>query len=242
MKLAIRRLVRKAGFDIIRYHHGTSTADGRRSTLMRRRGIDLVVDVGANVGQYAHRLRDLGYLGYIVSFEPLPDAFAKLARAAARDPAWDCFPVALGPEESRAMLNIANNSVSSSLLRMLDRHIAAAPESACGPTVDVEVRPLDSFLENLQLSKYRTHLKLDVQGYEMSVLQGAQRALDSIDLLELELSLVPLYEGQPLFRDMIELMEQRGFELISVDPGFADPHTGHLLQFDAIFERIAPGK
>jgi FkbM family methyltransferase len=237
VKSAVRELVRRAGFDIIRYHRGSSSVDGRRSILMRRRRIELVIDVGANVGPYARQLRSLGYKGRIVSFEPLPGAFATLARAAARDAAWECFPIALGPIESRAALNVAGNSVSSSILPMLERHVRAAPASACRGTVDVEVRPLDSFLENFGIPGSRTHLKLDVQGYEMSVLKGAQRTLSAIDLLELEVSLVPLYEGQPLFREVIEPLEQQGFQLVSLDPGFADPSTGHLLQLDAILER-----
>jgi len=207
--------------------------------MMRCRGIDLVLDVGANTGQYARSLRRDGYRGRIVSFEPLPDAFSRLATAAGRDQAWDCHQVALGPADSRAVLNVAGNSVSSSLLPMLHRHLQAAPSSRYRGSVEVEVRALDSLAERLRLRSHRTHLKLDVQGYESSVLEGARRALELVELLELELSVVPLYEGQALFREMIDLLEERGFRLASLEPGFTDPRTGHLLQFDGVFEKVA---
>jgi FkbM family methyltransferase len=204
---------------------------------MRHRRIDLVIDVGANVGQYARTLRTQGYRQRIVSFEPLPQAFAKLSRAAARDIAWTCYPFALGPTLARGDLNVSQNRVSSSLLPMLERHVEAAPNSRYLTEVEVEIRPLDSFMHELDIGSHRTHLKLDVQGYEMGVLQGARSSLEHVQLLELELSLVPLYEGQPLFRDVLTRLEQLGFELVSLAPGFADPRTGHLLQFDAIFDR-----
>jgi FkbM family methyltransferase len=237
LKVAIRSMARKAGFDVIRYARGGSTGDGRRLMLMRNRHIDLLIDVGANAGQYARGVRKQGYPGRIISFEPLPEAFGSLARAAERDSAWDCYQCALGPTDSVATLNVASNSVSSSLLPMLKRHIDAAPWSGYCQSVDVEVHPLDSFVERLRIPQHHVYLKLDVQGYELQVLEGAVGTLEFVDLLELELSLVPLYEGQLLFWETVGLMKQQCFELVSVEPVFTDPQTGHLLQLDGIFER-----
>lgn len=104
--------------------------EARRSALLRKAGVDLVIDVGANEGQYVRGLRDCGYAGPVVSVEPLGSAFAALSSASSRDPGWKVIRAAAGSSEARRELHIAGNSASSSLLPMLDRHVRAEP-SCC---------------------------------------------------------------------------------------------------------------
>jgi len=80
-------------------------------------------------------------------------------------------------------------------------------------------------------------LKIDTQGYERRVLDGAERSLESVVLLQLEMSLVPLYEGETLFHEMCPLLHQKGFRMVSIEPGMKDEKTGHLFQVDGIFQR-----
>lgn len=121
---------------------------GARVPPALRFGCDLVLDVGANTGQYAARLRELGYGGKILSFEPLPDAHAQLLARAAADPLWEVHPrCALGAAAGTGALNVAGNSVSSSLLPMLDLHAAAAPRSIYIGQVETPVTTLDALLE-----------------------------------------------------------------------------------------------
>jgi FkbM family methyltransferase len=200
--------------------------------------IELVIDVGANDGGYGRHLRQGGYRGPIVSFEPLPDAHAKLVQQARGDMSWTVAPAgALGEQAQEVDIHIAGNSKSSSLLTMLESHRQAAPQSVTIGTHRVQVRRLD----DIELSPLRTAnrmlLKVDTQGYEIPVLRGATNTLGRCAGVQLEMSLVPLYEGQALYRDLIGWLEARGFVLWALLPGFSDPTTGRMLQADGVFFR-----
>lgn len=208
-----------------------------QTDLMRRYGIDLIFDVGANAGQYARKLKKRGYRGRIVSFEPLPDAFAELDRNRWGFGDWQAAHYALGDEDAEATLHVAGNSQSSSLQPMHDNHVAAAPQSRYVRDCRVPVRRLDSVFGQFRRDNERCGLKIDVQGHEQQVLDGADGCLESIDLVELELSMVTLYDGQLLWQEMIDLMGSLGFELATITPGFSDPRTGVMLQADGVFVR-----
>jgi len=230
------RIFRAAGVDLVRYPGRTSPI-GRRMRLLRSLGVDLVIDIGANEGQYARELRRLGFRGYIVSYEPQAAPFAILARSAAADKHWDTRNLALGSEPSRLALNLAGNSVSSSFLEMLPAHLDAAPGSAFVGRETVEVTTLDDAWSALAALGSRPYLKLDVQGYEWQVLAGARAMLGQMAALQVELSLVPLYASSLGFTGHVDALAERGFELASVEPGFEDPRTGRLLQLDGVFVR-----
>lgn len=237
----VRSAVRQVGLDISRYP-GPSSPVGRRMALLRHFAVDTVIDVGANVGQYALELRRLGYRGYIISFEPLPAAVARLRSRAAKDPSWRVIPVALGKRNGSATLHVASNSVSSSLLPMLQRHVDAAPASGYVDAIEVEVRRLDDIFDDIAGSARAPFLKLDVQGAEGDVLAGARRTLPRLVGLQVELSLVELYRGAPMFVEVISWLMAQGFTLMGLEPGFCNPKTGQLLQFDGLFFRPAAAR
>lgn len=199
--------------------------------------VDLVVDVGAGIGQYGTALRKMGYTGRIVSFEPLPSARAKVEARAAEDPAWSVLPYALGESDGSTILHVAGNSGSSSILDMLDRHREAAPVSAYVGEERVPVRRLDGVLDQVLGSASRPFLKLDVQGYELAVLRGAGDRLSTFPAVQLELSTVPLYAGAPLRGEVEAFLAAAGYVLAGVKQGFSDPNTGQMLQLDGIFLR-----
>lgn len=238
---AIRKLVRKsvdralsfAGIDVIRR---SAHPRHRIAHSLRSHGIDCVLDCGANEGQFGSYLRgQIGYRGDIVSFEPLPSAFAHLSVAASRDPKWQVHDFGLGDVDAAMLLNVAGNSMSSSLLEMADAHVAAAPESAVVGTVDVGIRRLDSVPALVERLSRTTLLKVDAQGYETKVLDGCGAHLSRIGLLYLELSLVPLYEGEALIEDVIARLRHDGFRPVSIDMSFGDPRTWDMLQADVMF-------
>ena len=229
--LRLRRVARHVGLEVSRYR----PAGARRNLLLAKHGIETVLDVGANQGQYGVELRQFGYSGRIVSFEPLSEAFEALYATAGADPSWECHRVALGDSDTTSEIGVASNLASSSFLPMLDAHHDAAPGVSMTGSETVEIRTLDSM--DLELTG-PTLLKLDVQGYEDRVLRGAQALLADVKLIECEVSLEPLYESQLTFLPMLDLLRESGFELLRLEPGIRDQGgRGAIVQYDAIAAR-----
>jgi len=230
-----RGLVNRAGFDVTRnrFRH-------RFVHALRAHGIDTVLDIGANTGQFGRALRQAGFAGRIHSVEPLAEAGVALRARAARDGNWTVQRAAVSDEPGVLTMNVAGNSVSSSVLPMLERHAAAAPASRYVGVEPVEATTVDRIVADHVLSPAVTLLKIDVQGYESAVLDGAAKTLGEFGAVRTEMSLVPLYQGQALLTDLVSRLDQHGFELWFVDPGFVEPNTRRLLQLDGVFFRRAP--
>ena len=202
-------------------------------------GTDVILDVGANRGQFGQSVRACGYTGHIVSFEPLTDAHVQLMSAAANDALWDIVERgAVGAVAHETQINIAGNSYSSSLLPMLDRHALAAPGSAYRGMESCRVITLDDYIENTFSDDTVTFgLKCDTQGYEAQVLTGARRNLSRIKVIMCEMSLVELYDGAPTMPELCRLLAAAGYRCVAMGPEFEDPRTGELLQVNGIFVR-----
>jgi len=236
LKKIVKKLSRSLGVDLKRYNVQTSEA-AKMQRLLAYHNIDLVFDVGANIGQYAKLLRELGYSGRIVSFEPLSSAYSQLKAVSKKEPLWEIAPqTAIGNQEGEITINIAGNSQSSSALPMLDAHLESAPESAYSGSETVKLSRLDTLAKDYIKSETKSiFLKIDVQGLEKQVIEGATAILPLVKGIKLELSLVPLYEGQVLFKEMIDIIEKLGYELYGIEPGFTAEKTGRMLQMDGIF-------
>jgi len=210
----------------------------RRERLFSAHHVDLLIDVGANAGQYALQMRDVvGYKGWIVSFEPLSSAFHQLSRRAVQDGKWKAVNAALGPSPGSAVLNVSANSLSSSLLPILDLHLRSAPEAVPIGTEIVLVQTLAAALDSHEHLGERPFVKIDAQGYERSILDSGGPGLERVVGVQLEMSLVPLYQGEALLIDMIAYLDGLGFTLMSLEPGYADRNTGRMLQADGVFFR-----
>lgn len=240
LRRRVRLAVRRLGLDAHRYQPERDV-DRRRARFLREQGVGVVIDGGANAGQWAVDLRYAGYLGLIMSFEPITDAFERLDAAAAGDPRWRCVRAALGDADADASMHVAGNSLSSSLLDMEPAHVSAAPESAYVRSDTVRVVRLDTVVPTLAPAGSILALKLDLQGYEAAALSGAAGILPRVRLIECELSLVPLYRGQPLYPEMLDLLAGLGFSLVSQSEGMVDPSSGRLMQIDAVFVRDGTG-
>jgi len=206
---------------------------------LESRRVNIVIDVGANSGQYATNLRMAAYKGRIISFEPLSEPFSCLERNASRDPLWDCRQCALGDVDGIISINVAGNAgASSSVLPMLKSHQDAFPPANYIGTEEVPIYRLDTVAPEFLRPTDMTFLKIDVQGFEKQVIAGGKSTLnDRVVGMQLELSFVPLYEGGMLFREALDLVYSLGFTLTGLLSGFTDPRDGRMLQADGIFFR-----
>ena len=240
---ALRRMLRTLGYDLSLFSP-TEHPIARRAHLLKQAGVTVVLDVGANRGQYGQELRELHYKGRIASFEPLAAAFVDLERRASRDGKWQAYNCALGATSEKRALYVAGNSYSSSFLEMLPSHLSAAPASRYVGSEQVEVATLDSMFYSLCSDEDVVYMKIDTQGFEASVLEGAKASMDRLAMIQLEMSLRPLYKGEQLFADWCEAFLHGGYQLVSLSPGFTDARSGELLQVDGVWRRPgwrAPG-
>jgi FkbM family methyltransferase len=233
-KQSIARSFRILGYDLSRYLPDRHP-DAQLSQLMKAYDTGLVLDVGANEGQYAMDLRSNGYHGKIVSFEPLSSAYGQLQKAASRDTLWQSVNSALGSAPGTGTINIAGNSTSSSLLGMLPAHEQAAPTSVYVDTETIQVDTLDRVLPLLDSWIGSVWLKIDTQGYEAEVLKGALNSLGRIECIQLEMSLISLYEGAESFETILSWMLDHKFRLVGLQPEFTDMKSGEMLQVNGIF-------
>lgn len=235
IKDAVRSMLESRGRQIIPYPDKDLM---RRMKLVDHFKINKIFDVGANDGYYVVQMKKLGFKGSIVSFEPIRSVFDKLQQTSSRYPEWRTENIALGSEDSEAEINVAGNAGgSSSLLNMLPAHENVSPEARYVRKEKIVVKKLDSVFSNFYKEGDNILLKIDTQGFERNVLEGAEESLKKIKGIQIELSLLELYEGQMLYREMIEYLEKRGFNLYSLENGFYDKKIGQLLQLDGIFYR-----
>lgn len=230
----INSILKKLGIEIKRYPTGDLS---RRVKLLNNYKIDLIIDIGANKGEYTSELINLGYTGRIESFEPVSEVYHELNAISKKHKIWNTHKIALGDFDGQTEINIAGNINSSSLLEMLPRHEKSAPSSKYTKKENIHVRQLDSIINSLVKDNQNIFIKIDVQGYENVVLKGAEKTMDRIKGIQIEMSLEPLYQGSMLYKEMIDFLESKGFELHSIENGFSDPKTGKLLQCDGIFFR-----
>jgi FkbM family methyltransferase len=209
----------------------------RRARLLKTYRIDLVIDIGANSGQYAAGLRDAGYRGRIVSFEPLCEPYARLAVLSRDDGAWECRRLALGRERGTARLNVSEDSRNSSVFKVGDRHLRSVPDSRTVSMECVSMDRLDGIWAEVARDARRPYLKMDTQGYELEVLYGTAAVLSAMSLVEVELSLLDVYDAGPLFQEVFGFLAARDFTPIAFEGVLDDVETGEMLQADGIFRR-----
>ena len=201
--------------------------------LLTQLQVDCVLDVGANVGQFACELRGIGYRGQIVSFEPITSVFSALQRSFAGDPKWRGFHMALGAKEDSMTITIPKLTVMSSLLESGESEDGARKES-------VAVKRLDQILPALkqEIGVSRVFLKMDTQGYDLEVFKGAAGCIDGILGIQSELSVQPLYKNMPHYLESLDTYEQAGFELYNLSV-VNRVESGGLLELNCFMRRRA---
>lgn len=214
------------------------TGPARLAAILAHEAVDAVLDVGANEGQYGRMLRQAGYAGPILSFEPLPGPRTALLAASAADPGWRVAPpLALGAEGGTVEIGLSAESDMSSILPQSPLLARLSPSSAVLARLTVERARLDALAPLLDPGWRRLHLKIDVQGYEPWVLDGAMGLLERITTIQLELALRPVYEGERPWRSMVDRVAAMGFAPALVLPGYFERKIARMLQIDMVFAR-----
>jgi FkbM family methyltransferase len=213
-------------------------AHGHVAAILDMYGINCVLDVGANRGQFGVLLRDAGYRGHIASFEPVPEAFSELKRVAAKHPPWTAYPWALGREDGSLPMNVVADTLSS-LLPATSFGARRHPRLRAPTTVDVPVRRLDGIIDEVlaPVADPRPYLKLDTQGYDLEAFAGlGERAADFVGM-QSEVALLEIYEGMPRMPEALATYEAAGFEITALHPVSRDVRTGRVLEFDCVMVR-----
>jgi FkbM family methyltransferase len=205
--------------------------------LIRSLGVDLVIDVGANRGQFAASIRRF-YDGPILSFEPVSTAFDTLSRASATDPDWHVRKVALGDRTAEMTIHVSERTEFSSMLSA-NEYLAARFGSGSEPTREevVPVRRLDDVLADLEdtVRGRRVFLKLDTQGFDLNVFRGLGSRVDDVVALLSEVSLIPIYDGMPHWTESVAEYEASGFGVVGLYPITKD--HGRVIEYDCLLQR-----
>jgi FkbM family methyltransferase len=237
LRNAISRLT-PAPQPVMSTRYGGPSWEQRRQRLLETLGTDLIVDVGANAGQYGVEIRRNGYVSRIVSFEPASETFARLREECQTDPLWTARQLAISSQPGVATLNLARNEgKSSSFLDQREVSFGTTATMRYVGTETVEVSTLERVGPEIATEHERIVVKIDVQGLELDVLDGAGAFLDRVQAVETELSLYPMYEHQPDWRELCDRIAELGFVFFAVDPGYSDPRSGRLIEMDGLFVR-----
>lgn len=210
-------------------------------SILTRERIDLVIDVGANIGQFAGELRTF-YTGDIYSFEPVSATFAQLASRAANDARWHPFQLALGRSESELEINVSDSSVFSSFLNTNDYcSDVFGAETKAARKEKVRVCTLESFCRQHipDFADRRIFLKMDTQGFDLEVFGGLGSVLPRVVALQSEVSLSPIYEQMPHWTETISRYEHAGFAVAGLFP--VNSEAGRVIEYDCLMIRPRPG-
>ena len=209
--------------------------------LFGKLGIDCVLDVGANIGQFHEYLRlFLRYSGRVVSFEPVAELYDTIARLAAADPLWTTRKMALGETDSSVMINVFTERTLSSILDRDEASLIAMGydkylrETELARTEAVPLRRLDSvFDEVVNNPNAHVFLKSDTQGYDLNVIRGASKCLHRIAALQVEVSIRQVYKGAPSYLEVLRELSDLGFETTGMFPVQRDPQL-RVVNFDCV--------
>ncbi len=202
-----------------------------------RKEIQLVLDAGANEGQFIRTALALMPEVMVYAFEPNPEAVKKLKTGDWNPEKVKILPVALGSQEATLPLNISKFSPSSSFFKISDQMIAEFPETETEQTISVNVGRLDTLLDNQDVKPGSILLKIDVQGFELEVLEGAIGLFNQISIIVCEINLAPLYEGQCTIESIVAFLRSHGYKLVDIGEPIRSRYNQEILYLDLAFKK-----
>jgi FkbM family methyltransferase len=235
VKTLTKLLFRLCGLDIRRF----KLAENNNYGWLVKHNIGTVLDIGANTGQFALMIHKILPYATIFSFEPIEECYNKLAENMTKVPKFHAFNYALGDTENDLEIYINEFTESSSFLPMADLHKRAFPYTAEAHLKKVKIKQLDVVARDLSFEG-NLLIKIDVQGYEDSVIRGGHSVISQARVLIVETSFHCLYVGQPMFENIYDILLKMGFRYIGALDQLRSPFDGSVLQEDSIFIKEKP--
>lgn len=246
MKKLLKRLFNYFGIDIVRYNKNAVQlkesldsqdyyyqTEGKRFQWLKEYNFKTIIDIGANEGQFAGKISFIFPEAHIHCFEPLNQDYNNLANKFKDRANFSIYNFGLGDANEEKKIFRNEYTPSSSLLEMLDLHKSNFDYAVKVEPEIIKLRLLDDVFPG-DIPKPLL-IKIDVQGYEMHVLKGGEKAIRQADVCIIETSFYPLYKGQPLFDDIYEYFSQRGFRYAGNVEQLIAPSDNKVLQADAVF-------
>jgi FkbM family methyltransferase len=227
----LRKILWKTGYD---FHKHRPEPD--HLVWLSKAHIETVLDIGANIGQFAEDIRAALPLAHIYSFEPLKDCYDTLVAARKDDTRFTALPYALGEKNEETIIHRSSSSPSSSLRTMSQKHKDLYPHTKGSTDEKILVRRLDDVSELKGDIKKEILVKIDTQGYEDKVIAGGTEFIKKAKVLIIETAYVSLYEGQPLFADIYKQVTVLGFSYKGALHQKFDSNGGVLYE-DSLFVR-----
>ncbi|MFO7605186.1 MAG: FkbM family methyltransferase [Desulfurivibrionaceae bacterium] len=235
-----RKLVGMFGYDLARISKYQPNIESHLQLLFKSLDIDLVLDVGGNNGAYGLLLREFGYEGEIISFEPVQRCYARLLRHSVNDRHWSAYNFALGPRKAEMTITVPESDDFSSFLDVAPS--AKEKWSEVFATVErevVRVERLDDVVAEMGLApeSRNVFLKLDTQGYDLEVLKGAANVIGDLKGMQSEISMIPIYQGMPNYLESLTRFHELGFKLTGLYPVARDKATLQIIEMDCVMRR-----
>lgn len=218
----LRKSLRNMGYDIVKHK--------QLPEWLHLHHVDIVLDIGANDGRYVTELRESGWKGKIVSFEPQPAVYKRLENRMKNDAAWSGHQLGLGSTDSTLQMNAYGLDVLSSFLKKKE-------DDQSLKQIDVPVKRPDSMFDDIMGGSKKPFVKIDTQGYEMEIIRGFGSRIEDVIGWQIELSVQPIYESQPTMEEVITCMRSNNFSLWRIIPGLRQPSTLQAMEYDGIFFR-----
>ncbi len=218
----------------IRYLNKSHQSDTKYLNFILKKGIKCVIDIGANEGQFASIIRSVLPTCVIHSFEPIPQTFKKLTENFKNDPFYNAYNVACGKDNENIYFNQNDFTPASSFLNLTTLASKEYKNIDRTSKILVKVINLDSYLKKIELQKPYL-VKIDTQGSEKNVLHGGEFLIKNAQVLIIELSFKSLYENQPLFGEIYDLLISWGFKYCGNLEQSYSPITGEVLFVDGVF-------
>jgi FkbM family methyltransferase len=241
IKRSTQGIMRHFGYQVMRFP-APESYDSQIGRYLQNFGVNIVLDVGAHEGEFYSQLRRAGYRGQIVSFEPVPASFERLKEVTRGDSHWRGYHVALGREVGRLNINVPDSTGFASFLQpaeFMERRFPWARWS--GTNIEVPVERLDGIFDAIVegVERPRIFLKIDTQGWDGAVIEGAGDRLKDIVGLQSEVSVIPIYEGMRSVVDSLTAYRDLGFRLVNMFPVTYDKDDVSVIEFDCIMQRVA---